>query len=188
MQASASPAGFPKLIYKHIQSLQVQSMWHCVWCHGRSHRTMHGVTDTVVAPRIVSKALLSHHTWYCRHYYCVAMVGIMLQLHLLYGHGGYCCAMLCYGHDGCVTPQGVAVAVVVLHGGVIVTGIAPCVVSQASHHVWCHGCHGHHTMWCHSDYCCTAWCCSHDHCHCGHHCHHQVMVLCSSGFSSKSLC
>ena len=57
----------------------------------------------------------------------------MLQLHLLYGHGGYCCAMLCHSHDGCVTPHGVAVAVVVLHGGVMVAVVAWHEVSQALH-------------------------------------------------------
>jgi len=37
MQAFASLAGFPKLLYNHIQSLQVQSMQHHIWCHGYSH-------------------------------------------------------------------------------------------------------------------------------------------------------
>jgi hypothetical protein len=37
MQAFVSLAGFPKLLYKHIQSLQVQSMQHHIWCHGHSH-------------------------------------------------------------------------------------------------------------------------------------------------------
>jgi hypothetical protein len=37
----------------------------------------------------------------------------------------------CRGHDGCVTPHGVAVAVVALHGGVVVTVVAPHVVSRS---------------------------------------------------------
>ena len=30
----------------------------------------------------------------------------------------------------------------------MVVVVAPHVVSQALHHMWCCGCHGHHTVWC----------------------------------------
>jgi hypothetical protein len=37
----------------------------------------------------------------------------------------------CRGHDGCVTPYGVAVVVVALHGGIVVAVVAPCVVLRS---------------------------------------------------------
>jgi hypothetical protein len=53
-----------------------------------------------------------------------------------------CCVVswwvsLCHGHDGCVTPCGVAVTVVALHGGVVVMVIALRVVSRSQplHHM-----------------------------------------------------
>ncbi len=51
----------------------------------------------------------------------------------LLGHGGFYHAMLCCGHNRCVTPHDVAVSVVVLHGGVMVAVVAWHEVSQALH-------------------------------------------------------
>ena len=101
MQVPASLAGFPKLIYKYKQSLQVQSKLCHVLCHGC-----------------------------CR---CMAMVGTMLQLHLLCGHGvcrrttfcvtgtvivwprwASCCGCIC-----CVAAVYVVVPHFVLHGAVV---------------------------------------------------------------------
>ena len=106
MQAPASPAGLPKLIYKHIQSLQVQIIQHRIWCHSCSHRTMHRVMGTVVTLCIMSKALLSCHAWCHECCHCMAVVGVMLQSHLLSGHGGCHHTMLCHGH-GCWVMVGV---------------------------------------------------------------------------------
>ncbi len=65
MPAPASPAGFPKLIYKHIQSLQVQSMLCHIWCHSCGHHAAYGVRGTVVTPHVVSQVLLLHGCGRC---------------------------------------------------------------------------------------------------------------------------
>ena len=135
MPAPASLAGFPKQIYKHIQSLQVQSMQCCIWCCGCGYYAVHGVAGAVVAPIFcVVGAVVA------------AAVGIMLWLCLLRGHSGCCRTVLCHGCGCCVvvvgvvapccvvvvmgvTPCGVAVVVVVLHGGVVVVVVALRMVS-----------------------------------------------------------
>ncbi len=71
--------------------------------------------------------------------------------------------MLCHSHNGCVMPCGVAVAVVVLHGGVVVVVVTPCVVSWASH---CIVSQASHCMWYHSYSCCAVWCCGRGGCRC----------------------
>src|SRR6266851_7450072 len=154
MQVPASLAGFPKLIYKYIQSLQVRSKQCHVWCHSYGHHTMRGVIGTVVVPHVVLWAL-SLCCVLCRgHYHCTTFCLQVLSLH---GHGGcrratFCVVgavvawpqwVLCCGHICCMAAVGVVMPHFVLwalslhgHGGRRV--VAAFVVQPwwvSSHHV-----------------------------------------------------
>ncbi len=109
---------------------------------GHCHHAMFCVVGTIIAPCFVLRALLMHG--HGGHRVVVAFVVwprwvlsrcVVSWSGLLRGCGGCHCTMLCRGRDGCVMRRDVAVAVVALHGGVVVTVVAPHVVSQALHHV-----------------------------------------------------
>ena len=103
------------IVMPHVM-LQVLSLCH-VLCRRHYHHAAFCVVGAVIA-----------WLWWascCGHVCCVAMVGVImlccvtvrvvtwlqwvslchvvLQLGLLHGHGGCCHAMLCHGHDRCVT-------------------------------------------------------------------------------------
>ncbi len=98
-----------KLIYKYIQSLQVQSKQRCVWCCGCGHRATHDVMGTVVMPHIMSHVLLSCCVLCCRHYhhatFCVAGAVIV-----------WLWWALCCGHVCCMAAVGVIVLYCVVVG------------------------------------------------------------------------
>ena len=104
-------------------------------------------------PHLVSQALSLHHVLCCGCCRCMAMVGIVLQLHLLRGHGGCHCTVLCHGQGCCMVMVGVVVPcyVTVMMGVscdvMSQSQLLHCMVvlwSQSLHCVWCHG-HGHCT-------------------------------------------
>src|SRR6266853_62634 len=118
MPAPTSLAGFPKLIYKHIQSLQVRSIQCHIWCHVHGHHTTHGVTGAVVAPCMVLWALLSFHIG-------VAITIIALCV-VLWSPSLFLCCMWSRSR-GCCTICGVVAVVIV-----------PCVLSGSGslHCMW----------------------------------------------------
>src|SRR6266853_945189 len=125
MPAPTSLAGFPKLIYKHIQSLQVRSIQCHIWCHVHGHHTTHGVTGAVVAPCMVLWALLSFH------------IGVAITIIALCVVLWSPSLLLCCGGD--------VVAVVAPHG-CCRHSCCRCTTCGSPlpslHHVWCCGC-GH---------------------------------------------
>src|SRR5216683_705629 len=129
MPAPTSLAGFPKLIYKHIQSLQVRSIQCHIWCHVHGHHTTHGVTGAVVAPCMVLWALLSFHIGVAITIIalCVVLWSPSLFLCCMWYRSRGCCTIWvlqvpslrhvwCCGCGHCAT-CGVGVRVVALHVG-----------------------------------------------------------------------
>ena len=105
---------------------KVVSLRHA-WCHGQCRHATHDVMGGVVAPRVVSQAVLLHGRGGCH-----VMAAFVAWLWWV----SSCCVVSrwvssCHGRNGCVTPCGVTVAVVTLHGGVIVMVVTLRVVSRS---------------------------------------------------------
>ncbi len=120
MPAPASLAGFPKLIYKHIQSLQVQSMPCCVLCCG--------CCRCVATVGIVLQLCLLRGCSGCCHAMLCCSCG--------------CCMVVV----GVIMPYCVMVVMGVSCHVVLQLQLLRCMVVLwwwLSHCVWCH-----HTAWC----------------------------------------
>ena len=94
---------------------------------------MHGVKGSVVTPCVVSQVVSLHGYGGCRVTAMFVAWPQWVSSHYVVSQR----VSSCRGRDGCVTPCGAAVAVVALHGGVVVMVITLCVVSRSrsSHHV-----------------------------------------------------
>jgi hypothetical protein len=134
MQVPASLAGFPKLIYRYKQSLQVQSKQRHVLCHGccccmaavgavSQSRLLRGHSVCHRATFCVAGAVVAWPRWasYCGHVcwmaaVCVVTLHFVLRVLSLRGHSGHHVVVVFVASPRCVLSHCMMSRSGLLHG------------------------------------------------------------------------